>query len=59
MSTTAGTPAHDLETGLTAADRRHAALVACGYAGDPAEARELLEALGLLAELRAEVRLAG
>lgn len=44
----------DLATGLTAEDRRRAALVACDYAQDAEEARELLAALGLLDDLREE-----
>lgn len=47
----------DLATGLTADDRRRAALVVCDYAGDAQEAREMLDALGLLDDLR-EQRLA-
>ena len=49
----------DPGTGLTPADRRHAALAVCSYAADVEEARELLDALGLLDELRGEDRLAG
>ena len=41
----------DPATGLTPADRRHAALAVCGYSTDAADARELLDALGLLDEL--------
>jgi hypothetical protein len=44
----------DLATGLTRADLRAAALTACGYATDADDARYLLEALGLVDELRAE-----
>ena len=42
----------DLATGLTKDDLRRAALTVCGYATDPADARDLLEALGLVDELR-------
>ena len=49
----------DPGTGLTPADLRHAALAACSYAADATEARELLDALGLLDELRGTQRLAG
>ena len=49
----------DPGTGLTPADLRHAALAACSYATDAVEARELLDALGLLDELRSTQRLAG
>lgn len=48
----------DPGTGLTPADRRRAALTACSFAADAAEARELLDALGLLEELQ-DNRLAG
>lgn len=48
----------DPGTGLTPADRRRAALAACAFATDAAEARELLDALGLLEELQG-ARLAG
>lgn len=48
----------DPGTGLTPADRRRAALTACTYAVDAAEAHDFLEALGLLADLR-DRRLAG
>ena len=59
------TPRLDLDlvpdpgTGLTPTDLRRAALAACHYADDAAEARELLDALGLLDELRGLQRLAG
>jgi hypothetical protein len=42
----------DLATGLTGADLRRAALIVCGYATDAQDARELLESLGLVEELR-------
>jgi hypothetical protein len=42
----------DLATGLTGDDLRRAALTACGYATDVDDAREMLEALGLLDDLR-------
>ena len=43
----------DPATGLTPADLRRAALSVCAYAADAAEARELLDALGLLEDVRA------
>ncbi len=49
----------DPGTGLTPADRRRAALTVCSYAADTDEAREMLDALGLLDELRGTDRLAG
>ena len=49
----------DPGTGLTPADRRRAALNVCRYALDVEEAREMLDALGLLDELRGVNRLAG
>lgn len=42
----------DLATGLTKDDLRRAALTVCSYATDPADARDLLEALGLVEDLR-------
>jgi len=42
----------DPATGLTRADLRAAALTVCGYATDVEDARVLLEALGLLDDLR-------
>ena len=42
----------DPATGLTRADLRRAALAVCSYASDAAEARDLLESLGLLDDLR-------
>lgn len=48
----------DRGTGLTAADRRHAALAICQSANDADDARVLLEALGLLDELRGAEQLA-
>lgn len=42
----------DPSTGLSPAELRRAALTVCGYATDAAEARDLLEALGLLESLR-------
>lgn len=42
----------DPATGLTPADLRRAALAVCGYATDTQDAEELLDALGLLDELR-------
>lgn len=47
----------DLATGLTPNDLRRAALTACGYATDVEDARYLLEALGLIDDLRAEVHM--
>lgn len=49
-------PSTDFEaaTGLTPDDVRRAALTVCGYATDAGDARELLEALGLVEELRSE-----
>ena len=43
----------DPATGLTGSDLRRAALTVCTYATDVDDARELLEALGLVADLRA------
>ena len=48
----------DPATGLTPADLRRAALRVCGYATDSDDARELLEALGLLDDLREQPSLA-
>lgn len=48
----------DPATGLTQDDLRRAALTVCSFATDAQDARMLLEALGLVDELRAE-RLAG
>ena len=54
-------PAHDPDrfvdgtdpaTGLTRTDLHRAALSVCSYAADATEARELLDALGLLDDLR-------
>ena len=56
MTTPANTP--DPATGLTPADLRRAAPSVCSYAGDAAEARELLEALGLLDALQETASLA-
>ena len=42
----------DLATGLTRDDLRHAALTVCSYATDADDARDLLEALGLVDDLR-------
>lgn len=55
-TTYANTP--DPATGLTPADLRRAALSVCAYVEDAAEARELLDALGLLDELRGATSLA-
>lgn len=44
----------DPATGLTPADLRRAALTVCSYATDVDDARRLLEALGLTADLRSE-----
>ena len=44
----------DLATGLTRSDLRNAALTVCRYATDVEDARYLLEALGLVEDLRAE-----
>lgn len=44
----------DPATGLTPADLRRAALTVASYATDAAEAREMLEALGLLDQIRDE-----
>jgi hypothetical protein len=49
----------DPATGLTGQDRRRAAVVACGYVETVEEAREVLEALGLLEDLQTARRLAG
>ena len=48
----------DLATGLTSEDLRRAALTACSYATDIDDARTLLEALGLVNDLRSQ-QLAG
>jgi hypothetical protein len=42
----------DPATGLSPADLRRAALTVCGYATDTDDARELLESLGLVEDLR-------
>lgn len=42
----------DPATGLSREDLRRAALTVCGYATDTDDARELLEALGLVEDLR-------
>ena len=42
----------DPATGLTPDDLRAAALTVCAYATDTQDARELLEALGLIEDLR-------
>ncbi len=42
----------DLATGLSRNDLRRAALTVCGYATDAEDARTLLEALGLVEDLR-------
>ncbi|MEX2289537.1 MAG: hypothetical protein WD794_04315 [Mycobacteriales bacterium] len=47
-----GTDILDPATGLTPANLRAAALTACNYATDAEDARYLLEALGLLQDLR-------
>jgi len=44
----------DPATGLTPTDLRRAALSVCSYATDAQDARTLLDALGLLDELRPE-----
>lgn len=44
----------DPATGLSGDDLRRAALTVCGYATDAADARELLDALGLVDDLRSE-----
>ena len=44
----------DLATGLTRGDLRNAALTVCRYSTDADDARYLLEALGLVDDLRAE-----
>lgn len=43
----------DAATGLSQNDLRAAALTVCGYSTDIDDARELLEALGLVEDLRA------
>ena len=43
----------DLATGLTRDDLRRAALTVCGWSTDADDARALLEALGLVEDLRA------
>jgi hypothetical protein len=48
----------DPTTGLSADDVRRAALAVASYAADAAEARDLLDALGLLEALRGEHSLA-
>lgn len=52
MPTDMTASALDPATGLSRQDLRAAALTACGYAVDAADARELLEALGLIEDLR-------
>ena len=46
------TDTFDPATGLTREDLRAAALTVCGYATDVDDARALLEALGLVEDLR-------
>lgn len=48
----------DLATGLTGRDLRKAALAVCAASTDVDDARDLLEALGLLDQLRGTDRLA-
>jgi hypothetical protein len=48
----------DPATGLTPADLRSAALAVCGYSTDADDARGLLDALGLLDDLRQQTSLA-
>ena len=48
----------DPATGMTRADLRRAALTVCSYAQDPDEARDLLDALGLLDDLKGDHTLA-
>ena len=48
----------DPGTGFTLADLRQAALAVCSYAHDREDARTLLEALGLLDDLRGSERIA-
>ena len=43
----------DPATGMSLNDLRRAALTVCNYATDTDDARELLEALGLVEDLRA------
>lgn len=52
MATDITDSALDPATGLTREDLRAAALTACSYAVDAADARDLLEALGLIEDLR-------
>lgn len=53
MPTTPSTPPMtDLTSAMSADELRQAALTVCAYATDAAEARDLLEALGLLDVLR-------
>jgi hypothetical protein len=44
----------DPATGLTREDLRNAALTVCSYATDADDARYLLEALGLVEDLRSD-----
>jgi hypothetical protein len=53
MATTPDT-ALDPATGLSRDDLHRAALTVCRYATDVDDARELLEALGLVEDLRAD-----
>lgn len=55
MSDATNDDTQDLATGLSRNDLRRAALTVCGYATDTDDARELLEALGLVQDLRQEV----
>lgn len=48
----------DPATGLTRTNLNRAALAVCAYATDATDARELLEALGLLEDLRSTQSLA-
>lgn len=52
MATEPTTSAQDPATGLTREDLRRAALTVCGYATGVDDARDVLEALGLVDDLR-------
>jgi hypothetical protein len=54
MATEPTSSAQDPATGLTREDLRRAALTVCGHASDADDAREMLEALGLVDDLRSE-----
>lgn len=55
MSDDTNDDTQDRATGLSRNDLRRAALTVCAFATDAADARDLLEALGLVDDLRQDV----